>query len=320
MDAVVENLLDFIDEGSTSFHVVENIKKKLLPQGYEELEEGQEWRLGWGGKYFVARNHSSLIAFSLPRQAGKGIHMAASHTDSPAFKIKAHPEITTEEYVKFNTEKYGGMILSTWMDRPLSVAGRVFLEYGGEIRERLLRFDRNLLVIPNLAIHMNRNINKGYEYNPQVDLLPIFSRERDAKLRDLVAEELDVPSESVLSEELFVYVRERGCAVGDRGQWLLAPRLDDLMCVYASLEGLLAADHISLWGHSSIMRRWEAARSKGQTRPFYGTCWSAWEMACLFQGRHRGRCLPGVSFCLRIMPTPSIPTIQRRRTPPTVPA
>lgn len=242
MDAVVENLLDFIDEGSTSFHVVENIKKKLLPQGYEELEEGQEWRLRWGGKYFVTRNHSSLIAFSLPRQAGRGIHMAASHTDSPAFKVKAHPEIASEEYVKFNTEKYGGMILSTWMDRPLSVAGRVFLEYGGEIRERLLRFDRNLLVIPNLAIHMNRNINKGYEYNPQVDLLPIFSQERDAKLRDLVAEELDVPSESVLSEELFVYVRERGCAVGDRGQWLLAPRLDDLMCVYASLEGLLAAD------------------------------------------------------------------------------
>ncbi len=241
MDAVVENLLDFIEKSPTSFHVVDNISERLLAQGYEELEESREWRLRWGGKYFVTRNHSSLIAFSLPTQAGKGFHMAASHTDSPAFKVKARSEISTEEYVKLNTEKYGGMILPAWMDRPLSLAGRVFVERGEEIREHLLCFDRNLLVIPNLAIHMNRDINKGYEYNPQVDLLPIFSQEKDARLGDLVAEELDVPRESILSEELFLYVRERGCAVGDRGQWILAPRLDDLQCVFASLEGLLAA-------------------------------------------------------------------------------
>lgn len=242
MDIVVENLLNFIEKSPTSFHVVENIRERLLAQGYEELEESREWRLGWGGRYFVTRNHSSLIAFSLPKQAGKGMHMAASHTDSPAFKIKHCPEISTEEYVKFNTEKYGGMILSTWMDRPLSVAGRVFVEDGKDIRERLLHFDRNLLVIPNLAVHLNRDINKGYEYNPQVDLLPIFSQEKDARFVDLVAEELGVPSESILSEELFAYVRERGCTLGDRGQWILAPRLDDLMCVFASLEGLLSAD------------------------------------------------------------------------------
>lgn len=242
MDIVVENLLDFIEKSPTSFHVVENIRERLLARGYEELEESREWRLCWGGRYFVTRNHSSLIAFSLPKQAGDGMHMAASHTDSPAFKIKHCPEISTEEYVKLNTEKYGGMILSTWMDRPLSVAGRVFVEDGKDIRERLLHFDRNLLVIPNLAVHLNRDINKGYEYNPQVDLLPIFSQEKDARFVDLVAEELGVPSENILLEELFAYVRERGCTLGDRGQWILAPRLDDLMCVFASMEGLLAAD------------------------------------------------------------------------------
>ena len=241
MDAVVENLLDFIHESPTSFHVVENIKDQLASRGYEELEESGEWRLRWGGKYFAVRNHSSLIAFSLPKRAGRGIRMAASHTDSPAFKVKPHPEISTEEYVKLNTEKYGGMILSSWLDRPLSLAGRAFVECGEEIRERLVRFDRDLLVIPGLAVHMNREINKGYEYNPQVDLLPIFSQERGVNLRDLVAEELGVPTESILSEELFVHVRERGCLVGDRGQWILAPRLDDLMCVFASLEGFLEA-------------------------------------------------------------------------------
>jgi len=241
MDAVAESLLDFIEKSPTPFHVVENIREKLLARGYVELGENQGWRLHWGGKYFVVRNHSSLIALSLPERLGKGYHMAASHTDSPAFKIKINPDIATEEYVKLNTEKYGGMILSTWLDRPLSVAGRVFVEGEEGMEEHLIQFDRNLLVIPNLAVHMNREINKGYAYNPQVDMLPIFSQEKDARLRKLVAEELGVPEQDILSEELFVYVRQRGCAVGDRGQWMLAPRLDDLQCVYASLEGLLAS-------------------------------------------------------------------------------
>lgn len=241
MDDIAESLLDFIEKSPTAFHVVENIRERLLNQGYEEQREDQGWRLHWGGKYFVTRNRSSLIAFSLPEKPGKGYHIASSHTDSPAFKIKTCPEIGTEEYVKLNTEKYGGMILSTWMDRPLSVAGRVFVEGEQGMEERLVHFDRNLLVIPNLAIHLNRDINKGYTYNPQVDMLPIFSQDKEAKLRSLVAAELEVPKQSILSEELFVYVREKGCAVGDRGQWLLAPRLDDLECVYASLEGFLAS-------------------------------------------------------------------------------
>ena len=241
MNAVAEKLLDFIEKSPTVFHAAENIREKLLAQGYEELQESQGWQLRQGGKYFVMRNHSSLIAFSLPEREAERIHMAASHTDSPAFKIKPCPEIATEEYVKLNTEKYGGMILSSWLDRPLSIAGRVFLEGEQGIEECLVNFDRDLLVIPNLAIHMNRDINKGYSYNPQVDMLPVISQEKDRKLRELVAKELGVPRRSILSEELFVYVRQRGCVLGDKGQWLLAPRLDDLQCVFASLEGLLAS-------------------------------------------------------------------------------
>lgn len=249
MDATVENLFAFIEKSPTAFHVVENLKKKLSQQGYVELQEAQEWKLQWGERYFVTRNHSSLLAFSLPDREAKGFHMIASHTDSPAFKIKTCPEIGTEEYVKLNTEKYGGMILSTWLDRPLSIAGRVFVDGESGIEEHLIDFDRDLLVIPNLAIHMNRDINQGFSYNPQVDMLPILSQEKDRKLRQMVARELGVHKGSILSEELFVYVRQRGCVIGDKEQWILAPRLDDLQCVFASVEGLLASeqkDYIAL--------------------------------------------------------------------------
>ena len=236
-----EKLLDFIDKSPTSFHAVENIKKRLLKQGFEELLECREWNLSLGGKYFVTRNHSSLIAFSLPETGGKMYQMAASHTDSPAFKIKPEPEIESDGYLKLNTEKYGGMILSTWLDRPLSIAGRVFVDGEGGVEERLVNFDRDLLVIPNLAVHMNRDINKGYIYNPQSDMLPIFSQDSDGKLRELLARELGVRRRAILSEELFLYVRQRGCLLGDKSQWFCAPRVDDLECVFTSLEGLLSS-------------------------------------------------------------------------------
>ena len=194
--------------------------------------------------------------------------MAASHTDSPAFKIKPCPEITTEDvYVKLNTEKYGGMILSSWLDRPLSIAGRVFFEQGnGEIESTLINIDRDLLVIPNLAVHMNREINQGYAYNPQVDMLPIFTDEdkKGSSLREAVAEELGLEPDNILSEELFVYVRQRGCTIGQKGQWILAPRLDDLQCAYAAMKGILHAEPVHYIALSAFFDNEEVGSSTRQ--------------------------------------------------------
>lgn len=237
----IQKLFDFIDESPTAFQAVENIKKSLVKEGFEELDEGRKWALQAGHRYFVTRNASSLISFALPKKDAKAFHMIASHTDSPSFKIKANPEISLEDaYVKLNVEKYGGMILSTWMDRPLSIAGRVFVENeAGQIEQKLVHIKKDLVLIPNLAIHMNREINKGYEYNPQVDMLPIFTQDTKGSLYAFLAEELGIPKENILSDELFLYVRQKGSCIGRDGEWIVSPRLDDLQCAYAALQGML---------------------------------------------------------------------------------
>lgn len=239
----IQDLFHFIEESPSAFHAVAAIQKRLVKNGFTELFEKKAWKLLPGKKYFVKRNDSSLISFILPEREIHGYHMAASHTDSPSFKVKTNPEIdSVEYYVKLNIEKYGGMILSTWLDRPLSVAGRVYFEKeDGSIGNSLVNVDRDLLVIPNLAVHMNRDINQGYSYNPQVDMLPIFSDDKKQKLRKMIAKELFIKEEQILSEELFLYIRQKGCVLGENNQWILSPRLDDLQCVYASLEGMLGA-------------------------------------------------------------------------------
>lgn len=240
----IEELFRFIEKSPSAFHTVAAIQERLEQGGFTELFEGEAWKLVPGGKYFVTRNDSSLISFVLPAGEMKGFHMVASHTDSPSFKVKPCPEIRLEEsYVKLNTEKYGGMILSTWLDRPLSLAGRVYYEKeDGTVGKSLVHLDRNLLVIPNLAIHMNRDINQGYAYNPQTDMLPILTDEKECRLREILSQELGIEEERILSEELFVYVRQKGCVIGEKGQWILAPRLDDLECVYAAREAMLMAE------------------------------------------------------------------------------
>lgn len=264
----IDNFFDFIEKSPTAFHAVRTIQEELEEHGFTELFEQEKWSIERGGKYFVKRNDSSLLSFIMPKEEIYGIHMAASHTDSPAFKIKPCPEITTEDvYVKLNTEKYGGMILSTWLDRPLSIAGRVFFEQvNGEIESTLINIDRDLLVIPNLAVHMNREINQGYAYNPQVDMLPIFTDEdkKGSSLREAVAEELGLEPDNILSEELFVYVRQRGCTIGQKGQWILAPRLDDLQCAYAAMKGILHAEPVHYIALSAFFDNEEVGSSTRQ--------------------------------------------------------
>ena len=237
-----EQMLQFIEKSPSTYHVIENLKERLKAAGFEALEERKAWKVEPGKGYFVVRNGSSMIAFRTPQEEPKGFHIIASHSDSPVFKLKESPEMTVEDrYVKLNTEKYGGMILNTWLDRPLSVAGRIVVKNeAGEVEVKLVHIDQDLLVIPNVAIHMNRDLNKGIELNPQVDMLPLMAL-ADAKngktaFRKQLAEAAGVKEEDILGQDLFLYVREPGRFVGAEGEFVLSPKLDDLQSVYASME------------------------------------------------------------------------------------
>lgn len=237
-----KDMLDFIEKSPTCFHAVENIKKTLTEAGCTELTETDEWQLSPGHGYFVTRNGSSLIAFRLPEGNAEGFHIIAAHSDSPTFKIKELPEMNVEgAYIKLNTEKYGGMILSTWLDRCLSVAGRVVVKGKNGLETRLVNIDKDLLVIPNVAIHMNRDMNNGYSYNPQVDMLPLYAccgentgdgRGKNTFMKR-IARAAGVKRDEILGHDLFLYPREKGRIIGENGEFVLSPRLDDLQCVYA---------------------------------------------------------------------------------------
>lgn len=263
-----KSLFEFIKASPTAFQAVDELKCSLEEDGYEALDLEKKWNVKRRGKYYVTRNHSSLIAFEIPEERPEGFSIVATHTDSPSFKVKTSPEIVVkDDYVKINVEKYGGMILSTWFDRPLSVAGRIFIknEQGLPV-ERLVNIDRDLFVIPNLAIHMNHELNQGYQFQVQRDLLPIFSENPKAKLADLIADYAGINKESILSEELYLYARQEGTVLGQKGEWIHAPRLDDLQCVYAALQGLRAGkpkDFISLAAFLT-MKKWGVGRNKGQ--------------------------------------------------------
>ena len=244
-----KEMLEFIENSPSCFHAIENIKNRLSDAGFEELAEKNPWEIVPGGKYYVTRNDSSLIAIQIP-EGGKvqedinGFHIVASHSDSPTFKVKESPEMMVEEhYVKLNTEKYGGMILSTWMDRALSVAGRIAVKQGKEIVTGLVNVDKDLLVIPNVAIHMNREMNKGVEYNPQVDMLPLFADYEGEKSKGVllkkIAKAADVKAEDILGHDLFLYPREKGRVIGANGEFVMSPRLDDLQCAFASMKAFM---------------------------------------------------------------------------------
>lgn len=235
----VRKMLAFIRHSPTCYQAVENVGKELEMAGYGALQEEEPWELAMGGKYYVTRNGSSLIAFQLPAGRARGFHMVASHSDSPCFKVKENPEMAVEDiYIKLNVEKYGGSILSTWLDRPLSVAGRVALAGGAGVRN--VSIDRDLLLIPNVAIHMNRDMNKGVEYKVQTDMLPLYTEKDGGKpFMELVAGELGVWAEDIMGSDLFLYNREEGRIFGAQEEYICSPRLDDLACVYASLQAML---------------------------------------------------------------------------------
>ena len=241
---ISQQLLEFIANSPTCFHAVQAMTDILSAEGFTELKENQKWHIENGGRYFVTRNGSSLTAFTVPVQEMKGMHIIASHSDSPSFKIKENPELESEgHYIRLNVEGYGGMIRAPWFDRPLSVAGRVIVKdkAQGGFRSILVDIGRDLVMIPNLAIHMDRQINDSCKYNIQKDMLPIYG-DLSAKgtFMKLIADTAGVPEEEILGHDLFLYNRQKGTVWGASGEFLSCSRLDDLQCAFASLKGFLA--------------------------------------------------------------------------------
>ena len=190
----MKNFLEFIKDTPTAFHASFKFKEKLKKEGFIELKENEAWKISLGGKYFIGRNMSSLLVFVLPKVMPKGFHITAAHLDSPTFKLKPNFTLDKGRYVKLNTEVYGGPIYSTWMDRPLGIAGRVLVLEDHTIKAKLVNIDEPVVCIPNLPIHYNRNVNKGVELNPQVDMLPLFAETKGNKvsLYQKIAEVLKV--------------------------------------------------------------------------------------------------------------------------------
>lgn len=239
---ITDKLLTFLENSPTSFHAVENMAARLRGEGFEELKEVDCWSIEAGGRYFVTRNMSSLIAFRVPGKDFTGFQIISSHSDSPTFKIKENPEMKVEgHYVKLNVEKYGGMLCAPWFDRPLSIAGRLVVRTADGLQTKLVNVDRDLVMIPNLAIHMNRQVNDGYAYNAQSDMLPLYGGEAAAgTLMKTIAQSAGVAEEDILGHDLYLYNRMKGSVWGAGEEFFSCGRIDDLQCAFGSLEGFLA--------------------------------------------------------------------------------
>lgn len=239
-DEVGENLIHFIARSPSVFHAVHGIKAALLYSGFTEIREEDPWHIEKGGKYVVTRNGSALIAFTVPEEGAHAFHIMASHADSPCFKIKENPEIKEGPYVKLNVEAYGGMIMSTWLDRPLSVAGRLIVKENGHLAQKLVAVDGTMLVIPSVAIHMDRNVNHKKDWNVQTDLLPLYGLSTGkTPFMDVVAASAGVKKEDILAHDLFLYSRVPGTLWGEEKEFISSPKLDDLQCAFASFRGYM---------------------------------------------------------------------------------
>lgn len=304
----VQGLLQFLKESPTAFHAVESICSRLT--GFEPLQENARWRLQPGGRYYVTRNRSSVIAFTVPQRGFAPFQLIASHTDSPTFRIKENAELTVrDKYVQLDVERYGGMILNTWLDRPLSVAGRLAVRTQDGVRSLLVNLDEDSAVIPNVAIHMNREINTGYKYNPASDMMPLWSGgDGKGSFRARIAQAAGVAEGDIIGSDLYLYNRMPGCVWGGEGEYLSAGRLDDLECAYASLQALLTA-RTSTYAACLTTRKWAAAPSRARIPPSCRMCCAASPCPWGMTRRTTWPRCRAASCCRRITRTPRIPTI-----------
>ena len=247
---ILKDLMNFLDSSVTMFHAINECEKVLQNCGYIYLPENEKWNIR-AGKYYTKRNSSSLIAFDIAN-GDYHFQISAAHSDSPTFKLKDRPIIESNGYLKLNVEAYGGMIDATWLDKPLTLAGRVMVDTKDGIETRLLNIDKDLLIIPNVPIHFNREINKGFAFNNQVDMLPVFSAGNlsEDDFYKMLAKELGVKPEAILAKDLYLVNRQKAAVIGYDNELISSGRLDDLECVYTSLLGFIEAmnnDHINVF-------------------------------------------------------------------------
>ncbi|NLZ83758.1 MAG: M18 family aminopeptidase [Clostridiales bacterium] len=240
-----EKLFKFLNTSTSPFAVIENSGEILEKEGFKLLKFEETWELQQGGSYYVRLYDSTLFAFNIGKDIGNDmmIRMSAAHTDFPCFRVKPNPDMKEKGYLRINTEAYGGMILSSWFDRPLSISGKVALRSKKlfEPNEVLIDVDKPLMVIPNLAIHLNRDVNKGVEINKQKDVLPLLGTSEENvhnNILRLLAERLNVPAEEILDYDLYIYNLDKATTVGIDEDFICSPRLDDLSSVYGILEGI----------------------------------------------------------------------------------
>ena len=250
MNSEVLNLIDFIENAPTAFHAVDNICDALDDAGFERLQEREIWHIQPGGSYYFTRNRSSVVAFTIPYNGFSHFQIIASHSDSPAFKLKLNADREgAGRYAQLNTEKYGGMLMSTWFDRPLSVAGRILVKDENGISTCIVNVDRDIAMIPNMPIHFNRQANEGVNLSAQTDMLPVYGTKGCQNYMELVAESAGVDAEDIIGSDLFLYSRSMACVWGADEAYFSAGRIDDLECAYTSLKAFTSArmkDHINM--------------------------------------------------------------------------
>ena len=238
MDDRILSLKNFLDASVSVYHAVEELRKVLDNAGYTRLQESETWNLVPGGKYYMTRSGTAIMAFRVPNGTPKGFMMSASHSDRPTFKVKENGELGGA-YTRLATERYGGMLIAPWLDRPLSIAGRVLVETDNGVEMKLIDIDRDLLLMPNVAIHMNRQANEGYKWNPAVDTLPLMGGKVAAgKLEKLLEE---AAGGKILGHDMYLYVREKGSIWGLENEYISSAALDDLACAWLCTQGFLKA-------------------------------------------------------------------------------
>ena len=238
MDHHTQALRAFLDQAHSVYHAQQGLVQQLKAAGFQPLQEQETWQIAPGGRYYVTRGDAAVMAFRVPQGAPTGFMMSASHLDRPCFKVKENGELTGT-YTRLAVERYGGMILSTWLDRPLSIAGRVAVQTEQGIRTQLVDIDQDLLLIPNVAIHMNRQVNDGYKWNPAVDLLPLLGgKEAAGRLEAMLEEQA---GGKILGRDLYLYIRQKSSVWGVNQEYLSSAALDDLECAWACTQGFLEA-------------------------------------------------------------------------------
>ena len=238
MNNQIQALCDFLNASHSVYHAAAYLAKELEDAGYTRLSEADCWELTPGGKYYLVRGGTAVMAFRIPEGDPRGFLMSASHSDRPTFKVKENAELCGA-YTRLAVERYGGMLIAPWLDRPLSIAGRVLVETEDGVESRLIDIDRDLLMMPNVAIHMNRAANDGYKWNPAVDTLPLMGgKDAKGKLNALLEE---TAGGKILGHDLYLYIRQKASVWGIDNEYISSAALDDLECAWGCTQGFLQA-------------------------------------------------------------------------------